>query len=366
MGTGVAEYPPVARRPARRQWPTFLAAGGILFVVKGAVFPVAHDLPADTAIVVDAGTLVSLRQEYQRRNGRQPDDAEEAGLVRHFVDDEILYREALSLGIDRSNFAVKRRLARSMGFLSEMTEDDSHEERTSGVGDADATAAAAGSQDDHLYRRALELGIDKSDPVLRRLLIENMRLAMRYSGLDPAPPDEDLQRYMNEHQDEFMAPALLSFEQVWFGRTARGRSLSRDATAARERLLSGDEAGGRRLGDAFAGGSVFRRQSPRALARVFEPAFVERLLQLETGTWSEPLESMRGLHLVRVIAKDAARPLRLDEARSQVLARWRAARGEERLKRTLEELRQQYTVQIVRGEEMPAAIPSATGPAGPA
>ena len=50
---------------------------------------------------------------------RQPTAEELAGLVESRVRDEILYREALAMGLDKDDEIVKRRMAQKMQFLAE-------------------------------------------------------------------------------------------------------------------------------------------------------------------------------------------------------------------------------------------------------
>ncbi|MBI5503371.1 MAG: peptidyl-prolyl cis-trans isomerase [Deltaproteobacteria bacterium] len=330
----------VLSRLTRRRWLHFVAAGGFLFLLKGVTAPVAPGaVDGERTITIDAPTLSVLHEEFRRRAGREPDATEEAGLIRHYADDEILYRHALSLEIDRSNFAVRRRLVRSMGFLSEMTEADSAEE---------SEAAREGA----LYGQALQLGLDKTDPVLRRMLIDNMRLAFRYSALDLTPEDGELQRFLDEHVADFSAPARASFVHVFFSKNRRGEAIAADAAATLAKLRQHDDRrAARGLGDAFAEGGIIRHRSLASLARVFGSDFAPALQRLTPGVWSDPIASLHGLHLVRVAEFEAARPLALDEVRGQVLARWRADRGERRVRSTLEELRGTYTVRVERGDK---------------
>src|SRR5262249_16097071 len=53
------------------------------------------------------------------RSGRPPTSEELAGLVEEHVKEEVLYREALALGLDKDDTIVRRRLAQKMEFLAE-------------------------------------------------------------------------------------------------------------------------------------------------------------------------------------------------------------------------------------------------------
>jgi len=334
----VETSPPVPSRRARWRWLHLVAAGGLLFLVKGAGKPaVPAEATAGQTITIDATTLAQLHGDFRRRVGRDPVATEEEGLVRQYADDEILYRRALLLGIDR-NFAVRLRLASNKGFVSDVTEPDSPEE-------------AEQMREDERHGRALQAGHDKTDPVLRRMLIENMRVAFRYSALDLTPEDAVLQGFVDEHPKDFTAPARVTFVHVFFSRAKRGPALAKDAAAALEKLRAGEQGGAERLGDAFAEGSLIRRRSLGSLARIFGPSFAPAVQRLTPGLWSDPIPSERGLHLVRVDTLEPARLLVLDEIRGQVLARWRADRGEQRTREAIEELRESYPVRVERSAD---------------
>jgi hypothetical protein len=110
-----------------------------------------------------------------------------------------------------------------------------------------------------------------------------------------------------------------------------------------------------RRGDAFPGGHHLPLASQAELARLFGPGFSERVLALAPGTWSEPLPSIHGLHLVFAHERRDAEPLPL----ARVHARARAELLEEHvatnLAAELARLRTRYAVRVE------GAVPVAAG-----
>ena len=49
--------------------------------------------------------------------GRQPNNDEVTRIVDNLVNEEVLYREALVLGLDKDDIIIKRRLAQKINFL---------------------------------------------------------------------------------------------------------------------------------------------------------------------------------------------------------------------------------------------------------
>ena len=78
--------------------------------------------PAENAaahIEVTAGTIAWLREGFCKQWHREPDADELRGLVNDHLREEVLYREALAMGLDRDDSIVRRRMAQKMEFLTQ-------------------------------------------------------------------------------------------------------------------------------------------------------------------------------------------------------------------------------------------------------
>src|SRR4051812_27721539 len=148
----------LARRPVLH----FLVLGGILYLLRAglgpppprpaaAATPSSH--PAELAVPAADPPLVTisalqverLRGAWKRSRRRLPSAAEEARLIERLAAEEMLYREALARGLDRAQ-PVRQRLIQNMRFL--------RIDESGGGGD--------------LYAQAVEIGFDRTDPVVRR------------------------------------------------------------------------------------------------------------------------------------------------------------------------------------------------------
>jgi hypothetical protein len=245
--------------------------------------------------------------------GRQPSPSGPA-----VSDDELLYREALALGVDRRDPAVRERLVRLGGFVGEDR------------GERDA-----------LEREARRLGLERSDVVVRRHLAEVMRLAA--GRLDPAdmPSDEDLRAYLGAHADAFRAPALLRLTHVYFARDHHGAALEADAARVLEGLRRDHvpPADGPARGDPSLMGAELGPIGAAELVRRFGPGFAARLEEAPVGTWVGPVRSSYGLHLVWIHERIVARTPPLESVRAQVLHRVLRERSDARARERIAALR---------------------------
>ena len=73
----------------------------------------------DKNIFVSDQEILSLISAWKSQVGRDPTDDELARIINNLIDEEILYREALVLGLDQEDTIIKRRLAQKISFLKE-------------------------------------------------------------------------------------------------------------------------------------------------------------------------------------------------------------------------------------------------------
>lgn len=106
----------IFRRGVRAPAVHFVLLGGLLFALHRWVAP--GTVPR-RMIALSASAIDGLREDHRQRHGVPPTAEEETQMVRRLVDDELLYREALALGLDRGDIIVRRRLVQKMEFVSE-------------------------------------------------------------------------------------------------------------------------------------------------------------------------------------------------------------------------------------------------------
>jgi parvulin-like peptidyl-prolyl isomerase len=92
----------------------FLVIGICLYLVDTAM-----SADEDKNIFVSDQEILSLISAWKSQVGRDPTDDELARIINNLIDEEILYREALHLGLDQEDTIIKRRLAQKISFLKE-------------------------------------------------------------------------------------------------------------------------------------------------------------------------------------------------------------------------------------------------------
>jgi peptidyl-prolyl cis-trans isomerase C len=247
-----------------------------------------------------------------------PDDVARLGDP-HAVEEEMLAREALALGLDRRDGAVRERLRRLGAFVGE-----------------DPRNEAA------LEDEALRLGLERQDLVVRRHLAEMMRLAAGRLGPADLPSEDDLRDYLARHGEEFAVPARVRLVQVYL---ARDRHAALDADAARLLdALRGDASPDRAAerGDAFIAGADIGPASVDELDRTFGAGFGAAIADAPVASWFGPVRSSYGLHLVWVRDRAPAHVPPLDAVRARVVHRVLDERSAIRARERIDALRTRY------------------------
>jgi hypothetical protein len=102
------DAPPHARtRWLREPLLHFALIGALLFGADRLLVERADD---PNTIVVGTAVADEARRLFRESRGREPNADELAGLTRRWVDNEILYREGLALGVDRGDNMIRERV----------------------------------------------------------------------------------------------------------------------------------------------------------------------------------------------------------------------------------------------------------------
>lgn len=318
-----ARWSRVLRAPALH----FTVAGAFLFVALGGPAVRTAAAVAKRTIVIDADRIRGLRRDYQLANHVRPTTAETRALVESLVTEEILYREAIGRGFEQADRSIRWRVVQKMKYLGE-----NH-----------------GEGDDVLYQEGMALGLYRSDPVIRRILVEKVRLVVARAAPDPS--EDELRAWYAQHSAEYQQAERVTFRQVFFARGRRGeegaKAAAEAATLARGH---GVEIAPSLGGDPFATGSVLTAQGRQDLTKLFGAGFADEVFSLPQGTWSGPVPSTYGVHLVFIEERLAPRVPAFEEVRLRVLKSYQAAARERRVEEFLVRARPGYTIRIDEDE----------------
>jgi len=261
----------------------FLLIGAALFLLFGLTQEKVDDAP--NRIVVSPSQMDQLAAQFKRNRLRSPSNSEMTALVESYVRNEVYYREALALGLDRNDPQVKQRMRLKLEFLLE-----------------DLTA-------------------------------------------EEPPGDELLNEFMQQNEERFFIQPQVSFQQLYLNPDKRA-DFDADAKRILKQLQQGEAVA--TLGDATMLPYELTQASQYKISRSFGEDFATDVVKLPVGDWSGPIYSQLGVHLVRVSKHTAGYLPELAQVRDQVERDYMAQRRQQLKDMAYEKLREGYEV-VVEG-----------------
>ncbi len=274
----------------------FLLIGLVLFAAYSVLNPDPGQRGNLNRVELTVDDLRQAEIAFASKWRRPPTPQELAGLVESKIREEILYREALALGLDKDDTIVKRRMAQKMEFLAE----------------------------------------DLSD--LRE------------------PTTEGLKDWFAKNSQRFALPPRVNFRHLYFSPDKHGQQVR----VAAERALSAlagkpaDAPEAASLGDTFMFQSYFGDKSKEQMAEEFGPNFAQSLFQLKPGSWQGPIESGYGWHLVWIESITPGRVPQFEEVEPGVKSEWVAEQRAEFKRKAFEAMKARYEI-VLPGTSASAA-----------
>ncbi len=273
----------------------FFVLGGGIFLLFGVTGDAERQQPDE--LVVTAGQIDRLVEGWKKTRMRAPTVPELEGLIADHIREEIYYREALVLGLDRDDMIVRRRLRQKMEFLSQ-----------------DLVAQIV-------------------------------------------PTEAELQAYLQENANAFRIEPRITFRHIYLSRDQRGNDAHGDALRLLARLRGDDDAIDiATLGDPLPLRRDYESLPGSEVRNLFGRDFAARLLTLERGTWQGPVPSGYGLHLVFIHVRTEPRMPELAEVRDAVEREWREARRRATNEDIYRRVRERYTVVVERPQWLGADV----------
>jgi len=278
----------------------FLLIGMALFLIFRIGGGQKSESPDE--IVVTQGVIESLVMSWEKTWQRPPMPKELEGLVESYIKQEVLYREALAMGLEKNDTIVKRRLGQKMTFLFEDVADLSQ------------------------------------------------------------VTDEQLTQYLAENEEAYRIDPQFTFNHAYLNPDKRKETLEEDTRLLLAELQGSQGAGGGALsGDSLMLPYSFESLPARDVDRQFGTGFAVQLSELPTGEWTGPVRSGFGVHFVFIEERIESRVPDLDEVRDAVERDLVAQRRRGANEKIYQRLRDRYTITIEESEgEEPEGAESKT------
>jgi hypothetical protein len=203
-------------------------------------------------------------------------------------------------------------------------------------------------REEALYREALSWGLDKEDYVIRRRLVQSLEFALQD---DPAAAsvggdEAALRGFYKANPQLYARSPTISFSHAFF---RRGTDAAPRAEAALAAIRSG-RADPATLGDRFLYNASYAGQSLDAITRDFGERFAAALFATRNANgWIGPIESEQGVHLVQIVGSEAGGIPTFEQVRDKVAADAAEELRRQRQEAALQRIIAQYRVTIAPG-----------------
>jgi hypothetical protein len=267
----------------------FIFIGGLIFILYEFAGSKEY-VPENNLIYVSWSTIESEMKQWENLMGRPPTEEEVGSFIDKYINDELLSREAISLGLDKGDIVIKRRLVQKIEFM----------------------------RDDYF----------------------NI----------PEPTDEDLKIYLQDNNDNYTIPRQISFAQIWLkgdGMTAdelieRAFSLKSILNDHREKPENAVQYNSSALLD-----TEYSAISQQKMLNLFgnEDLFND-LWSDQAGIWIGPFHSVYGIHLMYIMEKEESRLPGVEEVREKLVFDYVTNEKAKAAKLFMDNLRDSYIIKV--------------------
>ena len=273
----------------------------------------------------------------------QPSDDDQVVIDRDTLLRHLQYR---SVAFDRAQFEL---------LLQDMSARET----------ADLIEQAA--REEILYREAMAMGLDRDDYIIRSRLVQKLwYLAEGIASGAGSLSEEEVQAYFQANRDNYVVGPYITLTHVFFNAQNRGWEEARALAEAKLTELNDgpvpfDESSAH--GDRFPYFVNYIERPPPIVAGHFgdETAAVLFELPVDPMLWRGPYESRFGTHLVLVTDQQPQRMPGFSEIRDRVAEEAQAARDRELTDAAIEDIEARY--RIVVGADLQAGDTETETPA---
>jgi parvulin-like peptidyl-prolyl isomerase len=208
-----------------------------------------------------------------------------------------------------------------------------------------------------LYREAKAMGMDRNDYIIKKRMIQKVEfIAQGVSEATTELTDEDIQQYFEDNKSDYYIQPYASFAHIYYDLEKRGKE---EALAAAQKELNHintsklpfHKASSR--GDRFLYHTNYVEREPDYVASHFGKSMAKQIFEAVPSKekWIGPFESPYGYHLVMLIQKEESRTPQLAEIKDRVTEdanRWLIRQNNEK---SIQEIIDGYDIKLIYKQE---------------
>jgi parvulin-like peptidyl-prolyl isomerase len=262
----------------------FLILGMLLFLLTSYIRQ--HRNTQSREIIVDNERIRMMVMNYKTQTGDLPNKQQLDAMIENYIREEISYREARKMGLDKDDEIIRRRLSQKFYFLQ-----------------TDLTEAAQ-------------------------------------------PSDNDLKQFYTQHPELFQTEASVSFSHIYFSTGNSTDNIAKQkAITVLQQLKNSDLHRAPEKGDRFPLQYDYTDQSALDIQQNFgEKAILDTLFNAPLNTWAGPAQSGYGWHLIFISKRNNAVEIPFVSIKEEVKTKWLEAAKAAQNKKLFDRLSEKYII----------------------
>lgn len=227
----------------------FMGIGLLIFLINTYILQADSDNNEDEFTVsLTAGEVKSMQETWTSRWQRPPTELEMQGMINQRVEEAILFKEAVKIGLDKNDDIIRQRMSQKLEFLS------------NDLARPDSVTAA------------------------------------------------EVKEYYEGNIENYTTAQSITITQLFVDPKKHDASMKEEVKTRLTKLNGLDVASNNigKYGDQFSLQAYFPDKSQLELGKLFGSEFASSIFELETDKWHGPVNSQYGPHLVYVSNKTPA------------------------------------------------------------
>ena len=262
----------------------FLILGVLLFLLTSYIWQ--HRNKQSREIIVDNERIGMMVMNYKTQTGDLPNKQQLDAMIDNYIREEISYRKAKKIGLDKDDEIIRRRLSQKFIFLQ-----------------TDLTEAAQ-------------------------------------------PSDKDLEQFYTQHPELFQTAATVSFSHIYFSADNNTDNTAKQkALTVLQQLKNSNLQRAPEKGDRFPLQYDYTDQATVDIQQNFgDKPILQELFKAPLHTWIGPVRSGYGWHLIFISKRDSATEIPFGSIKEDVKTKWLEEMKAAQNEKVFDQLNEKYII----------------------
>ena len=196
------------------------------------------------------------------------------------------------------------------------------------------------------YREAKKIGLDKDDEIIRRRLSQKFNFLQTDITEAAQPSDKDLKQFHDQHFQMFQKEATVSFSHIYFTADNSTDNIAKQkALNVLEQLKNSKLQRAPEKGDRFPLQYDYTDQAAVDIQQNFgDKPILQELFKAPLHTWLGPVQSGYGWHLIFISKRNSAFEIPFASIKEEVKMKWLEEVKAAQNKKVFDQLNEKYII----------------------